>query len=338
MISILSIKPNDFTFDRKKYYNNLALLKDDIMNYIEVITISHNDMMETIINQIGLTPELIGSSPVCYEDDKNVHQLCYASERDKELGVTTPITNPNKISNYLINDVVENTCVFLSSKIGPDRICEPENATIDELVKILYSKFIHIGMLIRADNKSPLREFPYGDHPIEFYNVGEYDENKFKILEFDFISFALCAVIDLQPENNIINKRMTRLVGNEVIYGDVLLIQKLPDAYLDLNYELFNKINVLSFGNIESRILTEDEKKDADKVNGLSVVNNKYCILNDRLTNLTKNYSVTCAYDDCKKPNTDFKQCNNCYRVKYHDSECQKNDWTRHKEECLIKK
>lgn len=338
MISVIAIRPNDFTFDRKKYYNNLPLLKNDIEPFINVIEIAHDDMMECIITEIGLTPELIGSSPVCYESETNIFQLCYAGEKDKVLGDTKEITNPNKISDYLINDGVENSCVFINSKINEHKICEPSDATVDDLVKILYSKFIHVGILIRADNKSPVKEFPYGDHPIEFYNIKEYDENKFKILEFDFISLALCAVIDLQPENNIINKRMTRIVGNQEIYGDVLLIVKLPDAYLDLDYELFNKINTLAFGPLASRVLNEDETKDVEKSDGLPSVNNKFCILNDRFKNMVTDLSKTCAYNNCNKPNDDLKQCNNCFRVKYHDNECQRQDWTRHKNECLHKK
>jgi hypothetical protein len=338
MITVITIKPNNFTFNRNTYYNNLNKLKDDISSYIVLHQIDPNDLMETIVTEIGLTPELIGSSPICHETDTNIYQICYAAEKQEEIGKEKQSVNPNKIANYLVNDSIDNNCVFINSKINEHKLCVTDDANIDMLVKILYSKFIHIGVLIRADNTTPIKEFPYGDHPIEFYNVTNFDEDKYKILEFDFISLGLCAVIDMKPENNIINKRMTRIVGDQLIYGDVLLILRLPDAYQDLDFELFNKINTLSYGPMADRLLTEDEKKDTEKVNDLHVINNKYCIINARLTTMTKNYSSTCANINCTKSENKLGQCNKCFRVKYHNKECQESDWNNHKEDCLHNK
>lgn len=338
MITVLTIKSNKFVFDRNKYYNNLSQLKHDIQEYVNIIEIDPSDLMETIITEIGLTPELIGSSPVCEETATNVYQLCYAGEKDQVLDKTKNIINPNYIANYLTNDSVENNCVFLNSKIGDTKICEHDSVDMDILVKILYSKFIHVGVVIKTDMACPVTEFIYGGHPIEYYKTTDYDENKYKIIEFDFISFAMCAVIDLQPENNVINKRFTRIYGQEIIYGDVLLITKLPDAYQDLPLDLYEKINTLSFGPIINRSLSEDEKKDPEKINELQIVSNKYCVINERINSMKKNYEHECSYNNCTKITSKLHTCISCYRVKYHDKECQIADWDNHKLECFYDK
>ncbi len=339
--TIITIKRNNFVFDRTKYYNNLELLKNDISEFTKVLEVNTENLMETLISEIELTPELIGSSPICYETNTNIYQVCFSGEREQNLGQAQAVGNENKIANYLVHDTILSNCVFLNSKVSDMGICVNDNADMDTFVKILYSKFIHTGIKILANDSKNVREFVYGDHPLEHYQITTYDENKYKILEFDFISLGLCAVIDQEEqvsENKKINKIMTRLIGNQKIYGDVLLILKLPHSYEELNMELFQKINILSFGIYESRKLTEDETKDTDKINELQIVNNKYCIIESRLkmSNIF-NYYTNCANKKCTKNNlTTLNLCKGCFRVKYHDRECQMADWEQHKCECFF--
>lgn len=338
MISVVTILPNKFVFDRVKYYNNLQQLRTDILEFTRVIEIDTSELMETIITEIQLTPELIGSSPICNETDTNIYQICYAGEKEQTLNENKIPSNPNNIGNYLINDTIENNCLLINSKVGNEKTCVPDSADIDTLVKLLYQKFFHIGIVIKADMSCPIEEFVYGDHPLEYYKVSAYDENKYKITEFNFVSLGLCAVIDLLPENNVINKRMTRIIGKEIIYGDVLLIMKIPDAYQDLDLDLYKKINMLSYGPLINRVLTEEETKDTEKLNELHIINNKYSILNSRINSLVKNYGNSCAYEGCKKVSDVLSLCKSCYRVKYHDKECQTLGWDTHKDECFHKK
>jgi len=335
--TIVTINKNNFVFDRNRYYNNLELLKNDISNFTNVLEVNTESLMETIIHEIGLTPELIGSSPICHETNTNIYQVIFSGEREQNL-VSEQITeNENKIANYLTHDSISGNCVFINSKISDMNICVSDNADINSLVNILYSKFFHNGIEVLASNSQNVTEFVYGDHPLEHYKLTEYDENKYKIIEFEFISLGLCAVIDLEQQisdNKKVNKIITRIIGDQIIYGDVLLILKIPNAYEDLNMALFQKINVLSFGPYDNRKLTEDEKKDTDKINDLSVVNNKYCIIESRLKNY--NYFTNCANRNCGKENScKLNLCKGCFRVKYHDRECQMLDWNTHKSECF---
>lgn len=336
MITTVTIKPNNFMFDRNKYYNNLTLLKNDLSEYVNILQINPDDLMETIINEIRLTPELIGATPICLETDTNIYQVCYAEEKEKNLNQNKISENPNKIVEFLINDSVENICVLINSKIGDNKICIHDSANLDTLTELLYSKFFHVGVIIKTDESFPVSEFVYSEHPLEYYKITTYDEDRFKILEFNFISLGLCAIIDKHPENNVINKRATRIIGKELIYGDILLILKLPDAYQDLTLNLYQKVDKLSFGSLVHRNLTEQEQIDPEKVNNLHVINNKYCILNSRLN--SKTWEMSCAHTNCAKPDAPLKFCKGCYRVKYHDKECFALDWDNHKKECFYTK
>lgn len=329
MISVVVIKQNDFVFDRNKYYCNINQLSLDISEFVSLR--DTDDLMETIVQEIGLTQDLIGASPICFETDKNIYQVCYAGTQQDNV-VQQEVGQLNKIANYLVNDNISGNCVFINSLITNNGTCSSASSTIDTLIQILYSKFFHIGIFIPNNDSESIREFVYGDHPLEYYQISEYDENKYKIEEFEFISLGLCAIIDLIPDNKQVNKRASRIIGNKLLYGNVLLILKASDAYQDLNKTLYTQINILSYGSLEDRILTEEEKKDVGKINDLQIINNKYCILNMR-------NGLKCCYKNCNKINeVQLCVCTGCYRVRYHDRNCQTNDWSIHKNDCFYNK
>ncbi len=330
--TLVTIKPNKFIFDRNKYFNNHELLKNDIMEYVEIVNYDVNDFMATIVEQINLTPELIGSSPICHESHTNIFQICYAGQKQNDFEEPITHENPNMIANYLTHDNINGNCVFINSKITNDLTCVTDDATIIDLVRILYSKYIHIGLFIGVNDS--VKEFYYGNHPLEYYRLDNYDENKYNIKEIEFISLGLCCVIDLEDKR--INKRMTRIMGNDHIYGDVLLILKTPEQYQDLGMDLYDKIDLLSYGPLSSRILSENEKKDVEKNNDLFVVNNKYCIIESRL--IHNNYKYKCGYDGCNIDGGELNICKGCYKIKYHNKDCQSGDWVNHKNDCLCNK
>lgn len=334
-ITICLIKSNDFKFTKELYYNNINKLQDDISQFIEIRKILFSDMMETIVTFIGLTPELIGNSPICFETSKNIFQLCYAETHNNNLGSTNTSTLPeNNICSYLSGEKVYGNASFLNSLVSSTGTCIPDNMSLEILTNILYSKFVHKGIYISSNNDSTPIEFDYFNHPIEYYNVvTESEFDNYKIVDIDFLEFNLCMIIELNPSNDIINKSMTRLYGKQKINGNVILISKITHEYHDLTLDLYKKITKLSFGSLKSRELTNIEKKDEPSANQLPVVINKYTILENRYTNLKNE----CHH--CKSPFGDSElTCGGCYRVKYHTVDCQKTDWNNHKNDCLYNK
>lgn len=330
LISLVTIKQNSFQFLKDKYLTaddtGLNLLKKDIEEHIQVKELKFEDMMEVIVTDIQLlTPELVGDSLTIHETATNVYQLCFTK-------ITKNENNPNNIASYLTSEEVCGNAVFINSKITDNNTCEPDNSYVDDLVKILYSKFIHKGIIIPSDEMKPVSEFNYIDHPLEYYKCLEEDYKKYKAYEFDFLKFNLCLFIKNSPDNSLINKRATRLIGTQKINGDVILLSKTTQEYNDIDCILYKKLIKVAYGPLRSRSLTDFENQEDEKLNNLPIVMNKYCVLEKRYNNLKK----TCNY--CNTELIKELICTGCYRIKYHNEKCQIDDWDEHKKECLFNK
>lgn len=324
-MQLIIIKPNTFEFQR-----NTQTLTQDIVNYIEERTIEVDNMMETIVNEIGLTPELIGESEIVYEDSTHVYQLCYIDEKQKEI--KQPI---NKIASYLFGDDIYGTAVLINSQITTSNTCAPDNVTLDQFSHILYTKFVHKGIYIDVDENNPVIEYDYHLHPLEYYTRDEKDYLNYKLIETELFGFSFGIFIEVVPGNPKINKRATRIMGKQKVFGRVIICTKTTHEFHDLDLTLFNKILKLSYGSLSNRELLPEEQKDGEKQKDseLPIVMNRYCILEKRYNN----YQKKC--NNCQKEITQNKLvCTGCYRAIYHDVDCQKNDWSLHKTDCLYNK
>lgn len=333
LIDILKINSNDFEFDRKIYYRNIDKLRNDLEKFVEVETTEISEMMDSIVGSIGLTPETYGHSPVIHDTATNIYQLCHATESNDTFNKVNNDKPKNNISSYLTGETITGATALISSSIDPiNYLCKADTIKLDDLADILYKKFIHRGIFITANDLEEVIEFEYFDHPIELYNVQSEDEfNNYKILSCDFLGFNLSMVIQINPTNDVVNKRATRIYGTNKINGDVLLISKSAHEYYDLTLDLYKKINCLSYGPLKSRLLSETEKETdimVDIKNGM----NKYVILNEKYSG----YKKVCNNNNCEKKDLKVLACDECHRMRYDSIKCLREDWMNHKSECLI--
>jgi len=327
---LLIIKPNNFEFKKDLYYNNKEKLYQDLQPYIEHRTIEINDMMEIIVNEIGLTPDLVGESETCYETAENVNQLCYVGKNKNE----SEQKDLNIIATYLNGDTVYGTAVLLNSKITENGTCVSGPITINDCANILYSKFVHKGIFIPFDENVSVTEYEYFAHPLEYLENSENGYLKYKLFETTFLSFNLGLFSEITSQQ--INKRATRLLGNAKLFGNVVMLNKLPHEFHDIDLSLFEKIYKLSYGPLNKRELLESENTEGNKINGLPVIMNRYRILEKRYKDYQKNKKLC---DNCNKDILSNKLvCSGCYRMRYHNKDCQKSDWSKHVAECLYNK
>lgn len=325
-IKLITIKQNNFTFNKTNHYNNILQFGNDIAQYLEEKTIDISDMMETIVVNIGLTQDLIGETIKCYETDKYVYQLCFVSEENNHNIDESTI---NYLASYLSGEKVYGTAIILNSLIVADYTCIPDSVTIPTLIDIAYKKFVHKAICVSNGETEPI-EYEYLKHPIEYYNCPESEYDKYKSIDVKFLNLGLTAYVESETPNDFINKRATCIL-NQKVNGNVIFILKSTDEYHDLDLITFNKIAKLASNKLSIRELTDDEKEDDKKINGLPINCNKYCILEKRYNDIKM---------ACNHCNAQFNDqpliCTGCYRIRYDSVECQKNDWFSHKKECLF--
>ena len=325
--NIAIIKPNTFKFNENDLKSlTVDKILVDIKNYINIISLSYHDLMEKIVTTIGLKPELMGDTNICYEDDKNVYQISHLDPKKNNL----PENNINGIASYLpIDDInIYGNAVLLCSKITNNNTCVNDSLNLSMIANLIYNKIVNTGIKINADGT--ITEFNYINDPL--VNMSKDEKDNLRWLECNILKFNLILFVQKNPNPNTLNKKGTRLFGSHRICGDIYVIEKLTDnKFGNLSKTTFIKLLEICYGPLNSRNLEEHENKDGEKIDNLPIVYNRYCLLNDRY----KNKIIKC--NNCSKEmnNEDFFTCAGCYRVIYDSKECQKEDWKYHKTNCL---
>lgn len=334
--TLITVGPNKFNFVKDLYYGNqekFNKFKEDVLPYFDIITIDFSIMMDKITEIIELNPTLLGHSPVIYETATNIYQVCYVDSKDNSN--INKDTDVNIIGSCLIGEEIYGKAVVVNSMITAEKTCEPDTMTLDNIVDILYSKFVHKGIHISASQV--VTEFTYLCHPIEYYNISnQSDYDNYKIINVDLLDFELCVVVEINPKNKVVNKRATRLVGTEIVYSEVLIISKGTHEYFDLNLQVYEKLNELSYGDISMRSADYKSEKEAsdmvEKMDNKNSIENKYVGLERAYNNKQKK----CDYCGNTLDEEGVLTCTGCYRVRYDSVECQKAAWSSHKKDCLF--
>ena len=301
---------------------------EGIGSLVELHESSNETMMEQIVNFTNMTPDLMGDTSLCFEDKDYVIQLCHVSPEDnKELKLDI-----NGIGSYLVADnrKIYGNIVVMKFKITDDNTCVNHSVNYDEIVDIIFRKFNHIGVHIDVNNNKT--EFMYKDTPMEYINKNLH--YNYKSIDVNLFGNVFLMFVELVPETNKPNKAATRLVGNCLIHGDVILAAKGSDIlFSDVTLEYVEKIEKLCWGTFSKRNLEGVELQNREKIDKLPIVMNGFRIVENRL----QKYVKECTKCNSKLENTSLV-CTGCYRAIYDNPECQKEHWIAHSKECLVNK
>lgn len=319
--NIIIIKPNKLIIDQSITRQEVVEI---IKPLIEFRSVTISVMMDEICEEIGLTGELVGSTALCMENNDFIYQLCYLSLKDNDKEDDEEMING--LASYLTMDSqsVYGNCVLICSKILETGICATHDINIDDLVNLLYKKINHMG--IRIDTSGEVSEVEFNKQNMDsVFGLSDY-----KYLELPFLKFNLIMYVR-EGSTDTINKKATLLFGSKKILGDVIVLSKSSEnEYIDLDLALFKKMLIVAEGSLDNRVLTESEKDDDEKVDGLPIIKNRHRILHNRYNNYVK----MCHFCKIVSDSTN-NVCSGCYRMRYHSEECQKNDWKKHRIECL---
>lgn len=334
MFKIAIIDTNKFYFNQNEYKKefNHANLKEDIKDLITFKNVKLPELMDDIVEAIGLDKILVGNTNIVTENDKYVYQICHLSMKDN--GKEDDEENINGLASCLTLGYtnVYGPAVLLCSRVSDTNMCVPDTIDLDRVTEILYEKIHHTALLVKAVNQSSVivndkivEEVYFHYDPKEIIDI-----DNFKYVECPFLKFNLLVLFN-NDNTKPINKLVTKLVGKQRIYGDCYVLSKSAEnEYIDFNLEIFKKILNLAEGSLKDRELEEDEKDKDEEDNKLPIIMNRYCILNKRHSK----YSPMCNY--CKTSDDAKVICTGCYRVRYHNKECQLKDWPVHHEDCVI--
>ncbi len=315
--TVLTIQPNDWSVGKS------------ITPYVEIKEIqSPEEMMEYVVTTLNMTPTVIGDTSIFHETGTHIYQLCHVSPKTNE----TPVDNStdNAIASHLVigSDRVYGPAIAIASRINPTtHTCETDSMTLEQLNTFVIEKLSHRG--VRLTTKNEVKEFEFKDDILAEQGL---NPDQWKWMEVTFLKFSFVLVVQIDPLPTEVNRIATRLLGTSRVCGDVLLVHKLTEnVFGNVSADLMRKILPLTYGPLSTRELTEDEKKDAEKIDGLPFVFNRYCSLDKRLQEL----KVKCG--GCGGVVNDQVKtvCTGCYRIKYHDKECQVRGWNDHKKACL---
>lgn len=319
-IQIAIIEPNNLIFNSKEEIINMTteIMANKIGKYIKIITILHENLMENVIKYTKLTPELMGDTSKCHESHEHIYQICHLNM--KHNGKTNDENNINHIGSYLALDKeqIHGNCILIKSKIGNDGICIGDSILdIHEIANLLYMRIVHKCIKISSDDN--IEECTFVETPMEFMN--DFDKNNYRSIELSFLKFNLLLLIQMDHDGKI-NKIATRLSGKYLIFGTVILIGKSSENdFINIDIDLFKKIDKVAWGTLDNRIISKEDDVDGETKDGMTIVNNSYCILESKyISDIKKNGKYICT---------------GCYRQSYLSIDDQKNDWQYHRNDCI---
>jgi len=326
--NIFKIKENDYYLSEKINIKEITKdkIKKDIENLIEKVTVNHENMMEEIVKIINLKEYEIGDTSLCHEDNNFIYQICHMRRKYKDSKEIKK-ENLNCLATTLTTskETIYQNAVLLCSRINEDSTCTPENIEINDIVNLLYKKFVHVGLLVEPNK---VTEVKFRKSPFE--NLKNENIEDYRYSDREIFGLKLYINGQLDPKPNILNKKMTKLYGLHKVYGKVILIAKTHDYNVtDINKELFNKLLSICEGPMENRVLSKNELSNRK----IEQNNNTSKIMNC-LNIIEKRYS---KYVESNIKNTHKFICQGCFRLRYKTKEEQKNDWKKHSKDCLYK-
>ena len=159
--NIILIKPNDIIFDYSELINSTPdYFKAYIESVIEILPVNCENMMETIINKIGMTTDILGNTSKCLDNNDHIYQLCHLNESDiKNKNEHAPI---NRLASYMVlgKEAIFGSAILVKSDYIENRTCIPGNINgIDEVCNLLYSRLVHTCVQLNHDDTYVIKKF-----------------------------------------------------------------------------------------------------------------------------------------------------------------------------------
>ena len=236
--------------------------------------------MQTIVDSLQLTSELLADTTICKEDNESVFQICHISPKANNLEEKEE--NINGIGSYLS---LHKICIYgdsvvIKSKVTCDKTCIIDSICMNDIVDMIYESIIHKYVLVKQDDTIENNTF-YGG-PLD--NIEDIDN--YQCIEYSIFKFNLVLFIEVYPKVDKINEQVSALLGKKIC-GDVMITCKITEnIYVDFDKNLYESIIKLCYSHPDTRNLKEDEIDnyvEDGNTQSLPLIKNGYCIVQQRL-------------------------------------------------------
>lgn len=289
MKKIAIIDINDLKYNElEMVHSNFTREKinDLLLDYITLKDVSNEDeMMQVVID------EVVGENndyPIHTATTKNIYHDLYLTchiSPSKEMyeEFKSKSIKFNGIASYFSDiglKIYGKAVLFkLDTKNDAYKLL---SITMDEIVDIFISKFVHKGVILNLDGS--IDEFNFIFNPVDWISPNEI--NKYKFYETEILGKVLMLFFDttstvINDTGNIIYPSIKGkvIIGMRDQYSDM---NDISVKYEDLDIDTFKKIIKLCSDSTQTRNLTDEENTDGQFVNGKRRYNNFYKILNNR--------------------------------------------------------
>jgi hypothetical protein len=246
----------------------------DLEDYIILKKVKDSeDLMIHVVDNLQITPEEGGITSIVYIDEDYIYYLFHNYDIEKKQN---NLNNISKIMTYG-EFRITNNCVLLKNRVFSSGLAEHCNITMDDIIKIFKSFYIHEGTIIETNNN--METFRYVNNPIEWIN------NKDNIKYYEIEICDKVAMFFIDTTSTEFNYYASLLYGQR-INGRVLLtfrnkpedIRRNTNEYINFNKLLCQKLVCIMSENINE--LKIDYEKDNKNLiyNLYTIIKNKYNI------------------------------------------------------------
>lgn len=317
-----------------------------ISPYVKFEEVDEMDLAENICTHVATDfpdvtlDKLFYHTESSYSSPKKFLEIFYAqnpNEKDKNFN------NMNNLGCLfsLKHTVIENKCVIIGNEYDLDQkhYLKLGSVTRDDILRVIRRRFFHTAIFLRG---AEIEKYYYQNPGFLISKLFDLQEtDNIEKLAFAHLKYNLVFYFK-QVKTNPINATATRINGFYPIHGNVLILHEMEDnIYTNLSKTEIKNIDLLSYGDLADREMTDkekyviDEPKTADEKEPTKTIPfwSRFLVTQNRLK-ILKDAPKLCHY--CEKEIVTPIVCKQCFRVQCCSKKCFDNIYLLHFADCLM--
>jgi len=336
----LKEKLNDYIWSVMAPYISFVTITNNDDFFLEICHMAQNDFPDMPPEECMYHTE--GS----YSTPKRFMELIYSEPQWKSY--ENSITHPEIMNNIgclfsLSHHVIENSCIIIANEydLSQEKYVKMGSITKDDIIRVIRRRYFHTAILIKENSV-----VKYYYQKVEYllsviYGVQSTEESHINTVPCTHLKYNLVFYFN-KCATQYVNQIATRINGNQRMYGDVLVLHEMDEGiYANLNIREIKRLNVLSYGSLDDRLLQESEvckipvaslDVDGQEQDESVPLWSRYIVIANRLAQWQLNKNI-CM--NCQKHMEQEIVCQQCFRTKCCTTACHDQHMIHHTTDCI---